>query len=131
MVLMERYLQTRGGMPDHASVRHLCSELVSVIYRGKGGRQHSASGNLEEIGEWSTLVLTETPIARRTRVRIACAAHELKGFVRSCTHQKTLGFFVDVRLDQESRWSEQWFTPGHLLTLCRDLQPKVLHRGVA
>jgi hypothetical protein len=113
--------------PTH---RHLCSELVSLVC-AKNGRTTTLSGNLEEIGEWSALVLAETPIARRTKVRIACEGHDLKGFVRSCRHEKSLGFLVDVRLYQESRWSEQWFTPKHLLALCGNLQSKAFHARVA
>jgi len=121
-----------NGMPDRRPVhRHLCSELVSLSCTGKGGQPLSLSGNLEEIGEWSAVVLTESPLPRRTRVRVTCETHQLKGLVRSCTREESLGFFVEVRLDPGSRWSEQWFTPRHLLALCRDLQPKVLHAGAA
>src|SRR5262245_62141666 len=108
-------------MPYHTPThRHLCSELVSMLCT-KDRHSHKLSGNLEEIGEWSALVLAETPITRRTKVRIACDGHELKGFVRSCRQDKSLGFLVDVRLYPESRWSQQWFTPKHLLALYRNL----------
>src|SRR5712691_11651944 len=111
--------------------RHLCSELVSLSCIGKGGRPRAVSGNLEEIGEWSALILTETPIARRAKVRVTCEAHQLKGFVLSCKHEGPLGFLVEVRLYPESRWSEQWFTPQHLLALWGALQPKLFHAGAA
>jgi len=75
-----------NGMPDRRPVhRHLCSELVSLSCTGKGGQPLSLSGNLEEIGEWSAVVLTESPLPRRTRVRVTCETHQLKGLVRSCT----------------------------------------------
>ena len=108
----------------------MCSELVSLTCT-KDGRPTSLRGNLEEIGEWSALVLMESPIPRRTRVSVSCEDHQLKGFVRSCWHEHPLGFFVEVRLYPSSRWSEQWFTPQHLLALWGDLQSKVLRAGAA
>jgi hypothetical protein len=117
-------------MPDHAPVhRHMCSDLVSLTCTDKAGRPIALRGNLEEIGEGSALVLTDTPISRRTRVLVDCENHQLKGFVRSCVHAKTLGYFVEVRLCPESHWSEKWFTPQHLLALCHKLEPKVFHAG--
>jgi hypothetical protein len=101
---------------------HLCSELVSVI-RISGRRSVQALvGNLEEIGEWSALVLTQTAVSPGTRVRVKREAAELKGFVRSCTFDKVLGFFIDIGLDAESRWSEKWFVPAHLFALCPSMR---------
>lgn len=76
------------------------------------------AGNLEEIGEWSALVLTEAAVPPGTKVRVKGEAHELKGRVRSCTFDRLLGFFIEIGLDAESRWSEKWFVPEHLFMLC-------------
>jgi hypothetical protein len=97
---------------------HLCSELVSIA-RLSGRRSEKAQeGNLEEIGEWSALILTQDAVPPGTKVRVKSKAHELKGFVTSCTFDRLLGFFIDIKFDMESRWSEKWFVPEHLLTLC-------------
>lgn len=102
--------------------RHLCSELVSVA-RLHGSRSMQAlTGNLEEIGEWSALVLTEAAVPPGTKVRVKSEAHELKGFVRSCTFDRLLGFFIEIGLDAESRWSEKWFVPEHLFALCPSMR---------
>ena len=74
-------------------------------------------GNLEEIGESSALVLTENSIPAGTKVRIDCKSRELKGIAESCKVNEWLGFFVEIRLDPDSRWSPKWFAPEHLLTL--------------
>jgi hypothetical protein len=108
---------------------HFCSELVDVITRDKRGPSR-VTGNLEEIGEWNALVLTEAAIERGTNVRVACESKELTGVVESCVRDESLGFFVEVRLDPESRWSEQWFTPRHLLSLCAP-KPEVFHLVLA
>ena len=79
-------------------------------------------GNLEEIGEWSALILIRKFLPPGTKVRVKGKVHELKGFVRSCTYDRVLGFFVDIGLDTESRWSEKWFVPQHLLSLCPSMR---------
>ncbi len=40
---------------------YLCSELVSVEKKLPDGDSTAFTGNLEAIGEWSALVLTEYP----------------------------------------------------------------------
>ena len=101
---------------------HLCSELVSVA-RLSGRRSAQAlDGNLEEIGEWSALILAQDAVPPGTKVRVTGKAHELKGFVRSCTFDRLLGFFIDIGLNAESRWSEKWFVPEHLFALCPSMR---------
>jgi hypothetical protein len=101
---------------------HLCSELVSVA-RLSGRRSLDAmDGNLEEIGEWSALILLQDAVPIGTRVRVKGKLHELKGVVRSCTFDQLLGYFIDIRLGAESRWSEKWFVPEHLFALCPSMR---------
>jgi hypothetical protein len=116
--------------------RDLCSELVSVVFPTMRGERKAISGNLEEIGECSALVLAEAEIPKGTRIRVACESNELRGRVESCTHEQSLGFFVEVRLDPASHWSREWFTPQHLLELCqswstKSLKPKVFDLRIA
>lgn len=101
---------------------HLCSELVSVIKLSGNRSVQALKGNLEEIGEWSALILTQDPLSPGTKVRVRGKVHELKGFVRSCTFDRLLGFFVDIGLEAESRWSEKWFVPQHLFALCPSMR---------
>lgn len=100
-----------------SETRHLCSELVRIL----GGPSISLYGNLEEIGERSAVVLTEAPLKRRSKVRIACGMNQLKGTVEACTFDRSLGYFVNVRFDRDSRWSPRWFTPKHLCALFRSV----------
>jgi hypothetical protein len=104
------------------SRRILCSELVSVA-RLCGRRSVQAlAGNLEEIGESSALILTEAAVPPGTKVRVKGEATELKGFVKSCTSDRLLGFFIEIGLDAESCWSEKWFVPEQLLALCPSMR---------
>lgn len=116
--------------------RDLCSELVSVRCHDPKGGEKAITGNLEEIGESSALVLSESEIPKGTKIRVTCEFNELRGRVRSCSYEPSLGFFVEVSLDPESHWSRQWFTPKHLLGLYeswkpKSLKPKVFHVGIA
>ena len=98
------------------SIRYLCSELVSIV-RPLAEGPRVLTGNLEEIGESSALVLAERAIPAGSEVRIECQMRELKGVTRSCVVDEHLGFFVEIQLDSGSRWSPLWFAPRHLLGL--------------
>lgn len=101
--------------------RNWCSELVSVVGVNRNGNSESIPGNLEEIGERSAVVLTESPLPVQSRVHIACRTHVLRGVSKSCKHDPLLGYFSEIELAPASRWSRAWFSPRHLLTL-RDLE---------
>jgi hypothetical protein len=102
-------------MCNNPDSRHLCSELVAILC----GCGRSVSGNLEEIGETSAMVLTEAPIRRGSQIRIACDSHNLRGTVRSCTFTDLLGYLIEVALEADSCWSPRWFVPKHLMPFFR------------
>jgi hypothetical protein len=101
--------------------RNWCSELVAVINVTRRGAAQSVTGNLEEIGERSAVVLTECPLPVGSRVHIACRTHVLKGATTSCKFDHVLGYFLEIELAPASRWSRRWFSPQHLL-LKREFQ---------
>jgi hypothetical protein len=116
-------------MQDSKSMcRNLCSELV-FITRADRRAPKGILGNLEEIGEKFAEILADCSFPRATAVRILTKEHELAGFVTDCRRDQKLGFFIKVRLAPHSHWSEQWFTPLHLLKLWSGThannQPKV------
>jgi hypothetical protein len=116
-------LQARVVMQVHNFFRnHLCSELVSLTRLSGDGVAQKLDGNLEEIGEFSALILTQAPVSPGTKIRVSGKVHALHGFVRSCTFDRLLGFFVEIGLDEESRWTEKWFRPEHLLSLCPSMR---------
>jgi hypothetical protein len=98
---------------------YLCSELVSIT-RNDASRSESVQGNLESIGERSAMVLTHAAFPRGTAISIQANSHILRGSVKRCRYDQLLGCYIEVRLKPESRWSEQWFRPQHLLTLGGD-----------
>jgi hypothetical protein len=101
---------------------HLCSEIVSVARLSGRRSAKTLDGNLEEIGQRSALILMQDAVPPGTRVEVKGKTHNLKGFVRRCTFDKLLGFFVDIRLDATSLWSEKWFVPEHLFALCPSMR---------
>jgi hypothetical protein len=97
--------------------RNWCSELVSAVRPNGSGLPESIRGNLEEIGKYSALVLTESPVPIESRVHIACNVHILRGITSSCTFHRELGYFIEIELTPASRWSPQWFSPQHLVSV--------------
>jgi hypothetical protein len=110
------------------SDRYLCSHLVSVIAQSREP-QPVLPGNLEEIGETSALLSTSRPICRGTKIRIECARHRLYGVVQISSFEESMGYLLEVELDAESRWSEDRFTPDHLLKI--NGMPQVFPVGLA
>lgn len=96
---------------------NLCSELVSVLYEDRSRQTLQTVGNLEEISSDSAVLCLEESVQRGKPVSFRVKNHDLYGVVDSCVADPQLGFFVTVALDKSSRWSEQWFTPEHLLSL--------------
>jgi hypothetical protein len=96
---------------------YLCSELVLVTTEHAGRDSQAIFGNLEEIGERSALLLTQVPFRCGTEINININPHVLNGIVEGCNFEEPLGCYIEVRLKPESRWSERWFKPKHLLAL--------------
>ena len=101
--------------------RNWCSEIVTVVNVTRKGVAEPLTGNLEEIGEHSALVLTESPLPVASRVHIACREHVLRGVTKACEFADGLGYFVEIEFAPASRWSRRWFSPLHLL-LRRELE---------
>ena len=113
-----------GMQESNSTCRNLCSELV-FITRADRRSPKGILGNLEEIGERFAEILADSTFPRATAVRNLTKDHELEGFVENCRRDEHLGFYIKIRLAPQSHWSEQWFTPQHLLKLWSGVQPKV------
>ena len=110
-------------MPQEKTRRYMCSQMVSVVTRKLDGGASAMSGNLEEIGEDSALVLSDQPVNPGTPVEIRWKSGKLKGMAELCFTDPTLGYYVEVALEAGSRWSKRLFQPDHLLNL-DELMPK-------
>lgn len=99
-----------------AEPRLWCSELVHLwIKPSVGGRwRRSGTGVLEDISRSGACLNLEGPIHQGTLVRIKHPEWKAEGEVRYCLYKED-GYFVGVYFDEQSRWSETGFRPGHLL----------------
>jgi hypothetical protein len=96
----------------------MCSELVSISRPTRRGEWRSEPANLEEIGESTAAVLAESPVRKGSAIRITCqGGRQLNGVVKSCRHVDALGFWTEIGLAPNSKWSEQLFRPEHMLKL--------------
>src|SRR5437867_301613 len=107
------------GMQHSQSPEHnLCSELVYVAPGGENGGAPFVA-NLEEIAESRAVVLSEKALRQRSKVRIISGNKCLEGIVESCIFEGILGFFLNIELVPESRWSRERFLPKHFLDVKR------------
>lgn len=101
---------------DH-SCHYLCSELVTVIYEGHPGELHQTTANLEEISSRSATVLLGEKPRKGSPICVTVKGHDLFGVVLSQSYDRLLGWFVTLRLDANSVWRKEWFSPRHLLAV--------------
>ncbi|MCC7235168.1 MAG: hypothetical protein IT163_07685 [Bryobacterales bacterium] len=100
---------------QHRATYFLCSELVSLQFVDGSGRRHTLTANLEEIGPRRLSVLSERRIPPGSPTTIETKGQSLRGYARSAVRSEPLGWIVDVRLAPNSCWSQELFTPEHLL----------------
>lgn len=100
--------------------RFLCAELIRVKWQGLGDAWQSVEAVLEDISPVGICVQVEKPIALRTPAGIVMGDREYRGDVTYCVY-RDYGYFVGIRLTEDSRWSAGAFVPQHLTdltTLC-------------
>jgi hypothetical protein len=100
------------------SCHYLCSQLVTVTYEEQPGELNQAIANLEEISTTSAVVLLDEKPRLGSPISVSIKAHDLFGVITSSLYDPTLGWFVTVTLDPDSRWRREWLAPKHLLALC-------------
>src|SRR5271154_5603472 len=101
------------------SCQFLCSELVTVTYEEQPGEIRQTTANLEEISATCAVVLLEEKPKLGSSISLAIKDHDLFGVIKASLYDATLGWFVIVALDAASRWNRDWFSPKHLLAMCR------------
>ena len=97
--------------------QYLCSQLVTIEYLDALGQNLSLTGNLEEISPARLLVLSESNIPLGSSVVVQCQGHRLSGRIQKADRHDQLGWFWDIRLQGNSRWSEKLFLPEHLFKI--------------
>ena len=94
--------------------RLLCADLVDVRWKDKSGRLKKTVANLEDISLSGACLQMDSPIPLETRVSLSHAKGELQGIVRYCVYRE-IGYFVGLKFEDGSKWSQRLFRPQHLL----------------
>lgn len=95
---------------------YLCSDLVTVQFTDRAGRRQRVTANLEEIAPHRLSLLVDSRIPFGSCATVEMPGLTLRGRARRAEHSNDLGWFVEVRLAPDSRWSRERFTPAHMLT---------------
>ena len=101
--------------------RCLCAELVRVVWRAghdrdSRGQVRTAEGVLEDISPLGACVQIEEAIPIGTPVVISADGSQFFGDVSYCVF-RDYGYFVGLRLSDETRWSSGTFSPQHMTDL--------------
>ena len=91
----------------------MCADLVDVRWTDRSGRSRGAVANLEDISRSGVCLHMDGEIPLTTVVRITYPKGEFLGVVQYCQF-KEIGYYVGVRFEDGTKWSEINFTPMHL-----------------
>ena len=92
----------------------LCADLVDVEWKDKNGRTRRAVANLEDISLSGACLQLDVAIPLETTLKIAHSRGELQGRIRYCVYRE-IGYFIGVKFEPSSKWSQKAFKPMHLL----------------
>jgi hypothetical protein len=95
--------------------RFLCADLVRVTWR-KGDRLQEVEAVLEDISPVGVCVQVEEEISVGVSITLSAGSQTLYGFVSYCAY-RDYGYFVGIRLSDETHWSSSTFLPQHLISL--------------
>ena len=97
--------------------RSLCADLVRVEWTDDSGRSCGLPALLEDISTRGACLQVETPIPENIEVTISHGP-EWTMVCRTvyCVYRE-IGYFVGIRFDERTCWSEISFRPQHLLKL--------------
>ena len=107
----------------NSQMHYLCSDLVTVNFTDHAGHRRRITANLEEIAPHRLSLLMDSRIPAGTRATIETKGLTLRGCARRAEHSQNLGWFIEIRLAPESRWSRDRFSPEHLLAATLPPQP--------
>src|SRR5215471_13983263 len=96
--------------------RMMCADMVSVVWQDQSGKSRRAMGLLEDISESGACLQLEVSVPLGTPIQWSSPNQEFSGHVRYCVYRE-IGYFVGVEFNAASKWSEQTYTPQHLLDL--------------
>src|SRR5438874_3688645 len=94
--------------------RLLCADLVRVDWMTAEDEFRTAEAVLEDISEHGACVQIEEKIPLGATISISARETRFYGHVSYCLY-RDYGYFVGVRLSDETAWSSGVFEPQHLI----------------
>jgi len=88
--------------------------MVKVGWKDVGGRAHKTMALLEDISPSGACLQLEMAVPLGTTIGWQCPRRQFSGKVQYCIYRE-IGYFVGVRFDKESQWSQRCFEPQHML----------------
>lgn len=101
--------------------RMLCADVIEVSWKEHPARMRTATGLLEDISQSGACLQLEQPVPLGVKIQWSSPEQEFTGVVRYCNFRE-IGYFVGVEFTPGSEWSQETYTPQHLLDL-RKLLP--------
>ena len=108
----------KGMEEKRSEARMLCADMVEILWKDRSGRQHKATGLLEDISTSGACLQMEMPVPLGAEIGWEAPAQFFAGYVRYCVYRE-IGYFIGVEFSKSSRWSKRAYTPQHLLDLER------------
>jgi hypothetical protein len=93
--------------------RYLCADLVRVDWLAGEDAFTTLEAILEDISPHGACVQLEAPIPVGSTISVSSGDKHFTGFVSYCVCHEH-GYFVGIRLSDESKWSNDTFQPQHL-----------------
>jgi hypothetical protein len=99
-----------------SEMRNMCADMLEVSWRDRLGKTRKTTALLEDISACGACLQFEAEIPLGSEVRWEWPSQSFTGRVRYCTYQE-IGYFVGIQFDSAIRWSEEGYTPRHMLNL--------------
>lgn len=111
-----------------SEVRMLCADVIEVSWK-VGSRRQEAVGLLEDISQSGACLQMESPIPIGTEIEWDSPYQKFAGTVCYCTYRE-IGYFVGVKFQDGTQWSEEVFQPDHLLDVEKIQKPRRVTAGL-
>jgi hypothetical protein len=107
--MIESYRTERRTEP-----RMLCSDLVTVHWKDRSGRNRHTVANLEDISMSGACLQLEQGLPIGTAVRVVAPGMVFRARTVYCTRNRA-GCYLGLRFESGSKWSRRKYRPKHLL----------------
>jgi hypothetical protein len=94
--------------------RALCADLVTLGWIEASGFAHAAPVVLEDISPRGACLQSESPVRVNSEAFVQHGEWIIRGVVSYCNFRE-IGFYIGVKFEDGAKWSQEEFSPQHLL----------------